>query len=47
MVLPTDVATASVRVVASGGPIVVVVPSPTDHIMVALRLTSVAEAVMH
>jgi len=34
-------------VVASGGPIVVVVPSPADHIVVALRLTSVAEAIVH
>ena len=47
MVLPTIVATASVRVVASGGPIVVVAPSPANHIVVALRLTSVAEAVVH
>ena len=31
-VLPTVVATASVRVVASDGPLVVRVPSPTDHI---------------
>ena len=46
-VLPAVVATASVRVVASSGPIVVVVPSPADHIMVTLRLTSVAEAVVH
>ena len=46
-VLPTVIATASVWVVASGGPIVVVAPSPTDHIVVALRLASVAEAVVH
>ena len=47
MVLPTIVAATSVRVVASGEPIVVVAPSPTDHIMVVLRLASVAEVVVH
>ena len=47
MVLPTIVATASVQVVASGGPLVVVALSPTDHVVVALRLALVAEAVMH
>ena len=47
MVLPTIVATASVRVVASGGPLVVVAPSPTDHVVVALCLALVAEAVVH
>ena len=47
MVLPTIVATTSMRVVASGGPIIVVAPSPVDHIMVALRLVLVAEAVVH
>ena len=46
-VLATVVAAASVRVVASGGPIVVVASLPTDHIVVILRLASVAEAVMH
>jgi len=46
-VLPAIVATASVQVVTSGGPIVVVAPSPADHIVVALRLASVAEAVVH
>ena len=46
-VLATVVAAASVRVVASGGPIVVVASSPADHIMVILRLASVIEAVMH
>ena len=46
-VLPTVVAAALVRVVASGGPIIVVAPSPADHIVVALRLTSVAEAIVH
>jgi hypothetical protein len=47
VVLPTIVATTSVWLVASGRPIIVVAPSPTDHIVVALRLVSVAEAVMH
>ena len=47
MVLPTVVATTSVQVVASGGPIIVVAPSPADHIVVALRLASVAKAVVH
>ena len=47
MVLPTVVAATSVRVVTSDRPIIVVVPSPADHIVVALRLTSVAEAVVH
>ena len=42
-VLPTIIATASMRMVASGGPLIVVAPSPTDHIVVALRLASVAE----
>ena len=46
-VLLTFVAIASVRVVASGGSIVVVVPSPADHIVVALHLALVAEAVVH
>ena len=46
-VLPTVIVAASVRVVASGGPIIVVAPSPADHIVVALRLASVAEAVVH
>ena len=46
-VLPTVVATTSVRVVALGGPIVVVASSPADHIVVILRLASVAEAVVH
>ena len=47
MVLATVVAAALVRVIASGGPIVVVVSLPADHIMVVLHLTSVAEAVVH
>ena len=40
------VATASVWVVASGGPIIVVAPSPADHIVVILRLALVTEAVV-
>ena len=47
MVLPTVVAATSVRMVASGGPLVVVAPSPAGHIVVALRLASVAKAVTH
>ena len=47
MVLPAVVAATSVRVVASSKPIVVVAPSPADHIVVALRLASVAETVVH
>ena len=46
-VLPTVVATTLVWVVASGGPLVVLAPSPTDHIMVALCLASVAKAIVH
>ena len=47
MVFLAVVAATSVHMVASGGPIVVVAPSPADHIMVALRLASVAEAIVH
>jgi len=47
VVLPTVVAATSARVVASGGPIVVMAPSSADDIVVALRLTSVTEGVMH
>ena len=47
MVLPTIVVTTSVRVVALGGPLVVVAPSPADHVVVALCLTTVAEVVVH
>ena len=47
MVLPTVVATTSVRVVASGGPIVVVALSPADRIVVVWRLTSITEAVVN
>jgi len=47
VVLSTIVATTSVRVVASGGPIIVVAPSPADHIVVALRLALVAEEIVH
>ena len=47
MVLPTVVATASMRVVASGGPLIVVAPSSADHIVVALRLMPAAKSVVH
>ena len=47
MVLATVVAAASVRVVASSGPIVVVASSPANHIMVVLRLMSIAEAIVN
>ena len=46
-VLATIIAAASVQVLASGGPIVVVASSPADHIMVILRLALVVEAIMH
>ena len=46
-VLSTIVATALVRVVASGEPIIIVAPSLADHIVVALRLASVVEVVVH
>ena len=45
-VLPAVVAATSVWLVASGEPIVVVAPSPADHIVVLLCLASVAEAVV-
>ena len=47
MVLPAVVAATSVRMVASGRPLIVVASSPADHIVVVLRLASVAKAVMH
>ena len=46
-VLATVVAAASVRVVASGEPIVVVASSPADRIVVAWRLTPITEAIVH
>ena len=46
-VLATIVAAASVWVVASGGPVVVVAPSSADHIVVALRLMPAAKSVVH
>ena len=45
-VLPAVIAATSVWLVASGEPIVVVAPSPADHIVVLLCLASVAEAVV-
>ena len=46
MVFPIVVAATSVRMVALGGPLIVVAPSPADHLVVALRLALVAEAVV-
>ena len=46
-VLPTVEVTALVRVVASGGPIVIVALSPADRIVVVWRLAPIAEAVVH
>ena len=46
-VLATVVAAASVRVVASGGPIVIMASSPADRIVVVWRLAPIAEAVVH
>ena len=45
-VLPAVIAATSVWVVTSSEPVVVVAPSPADHVMVFFRLTSVAEAVV-
>ena len=45
-VLPAVVAATSVWVVTSGEPVVVVAPSPADHVMVLLRLALVIEAVV-
>ena len=47
MVLATVVAAASVRVVASSGPIIIMASSPADHIVVVWRLASIAEAVVN
>ena len=47
VVLLTVVATALVRLVPSSGPLIVMAPSPTDHIMVALSLASTAKALVH
>ena len=44
-VLLTVVAAAPVRMVAPGGPLIVVAPSSADHLMVGLRLALVVEAV--
>ena len=43
-VLPAVVAATSVWVVTSDEPVIVVAPSPADHVVVLLRLASVAEA---
>ena len=42
----TVITAAAVRMVASGGPLTIVVPSSADHLVVTLRLTSVIEAVV-
>ena len=47
MVLPTIIATTSVHSIAPGGPIVVVAPSSTAHVVAVLRLALVVEAVVH
>ena len=44
-VLLTVITATSVRMVASGGPLIVVASSPADHLMVSLHLALVAEAV--
>ena len=44
-VFPTVVAATSVRMVALGGPLIVVASSPVDLLVVTLHLASVAEAV--
>ena len=46
-VLPTVIATASVQLVAPGGPIVVVAPSSAAHVVAVLRLALVVEVVVH
>ena len=46
MVFLTVISAASMRMVASSGPLPVVAPSPADHLMVALGLESVVEAIM-
>ena len=47
MVLPTIIVATLVRMVASDKPLVIVVPLPADHIVVAVCLTSITEAVVH
>ena len=46
-VLPAIVAATSVWVVTSGEPVIVVASLPADHVVVLLRLASVAEVVVH
>ena len=45
-VLPAVIAATSVWVVTSGKPVIVVALSPADHVVVLLRLASVAEGVV-
>jgi len=42
----TVISAASMRMVASSGPLTVVAPSPADHLVVALGLALVVEAVV-
>ena len=46
MVFLTVISAASMRMVASSGPLPFVAPSPADHLVVALDLASVVEAVV-
>ena len=46
VVLLTFVAATPMWMVALGGPLTVVAPSSTDHLVVALRLASVVEAIV-
>ena len=45
-VLPTIIAATSVRMVAAGGPLIVVASSPADHLVVTPRLALVTEVVV-
>ena len=45
MVLLTIITATSVRMVAPGGPLIIVASSPADHLMVSLYLALVAKAV--
>ena len=46
MVLITIIMATSVWMVAPGGPLIIVASLPANHLVVALRLASVAEVVM-
>ena len=45
MVLLAVITATSMRMVAPGGPLIVVALSPADHLVVTLHLTSIAEVV--